>query len=88
MIFDQAARLLDRAWDRRRKARLIGVGVSKFEREERQLSLFEGMSEGKAEKLRHLSQVLDRIREKYGDEVIQRASLVTDSRRDESGEPQ
>jgi hypothetical protein len=94
VIFDQAARLLERcpgprpepveglvegkAWDRCRKVRLIGVGVSKFEPlEERQLSLFEGAGEGKVEKLRRLSQAVDRIREKYGDESIRRASLAT-----------
>jgi DNA polymerase-4 len=80
VVFDQAARLLDKAWDRRRKVRLIGVGVSKFEPEERQLSLFEGTGEGKAEKLRRLSQAVDRIREKYGDDAIRRASLVDGDR--------
>jgi len=70
---------VERAWDKRRKVRLIGVGVSKFEPEERQLSLFEGTGEGKVEKLRRLSQTVDRIREKYGEEAIQRASLATTS---------
>jgi DNA polymerase-4 len=79
VIFNQAARLLERAWDRRKKVRLIGVGVSKFESEERQLSLFEGMGEGKVEKLRRLSQTVDRIREKYGEEAIRRASLALTS---------
>ena len=74
VIFEQAARLLEKAWDKRRKVRLIGVGVSKFELEERQLSLFEGTDEGKVEKLRRLSQAVDRIRGKYGDEAIRRAS--------------
>jgi len=86
VIFDQAAGLLDKAWNRRRKVRLIGVGVSKFELEERQLSLFEATGEGKAAKLRRLSRAVDQIREKYGDEAIQRASLVTTSSRDENGE--
>ena len=72
VIFDQAARLLDKAWDRRRRVRLIGVGVSKFDSEERQLSLFEGAGDGRIEKLRRLSQSVDRIREKYGDEAIRR----------------
>jgi DNA polymerase-4 len=85
VIFDQAARLLEKAWDRRRKVRLIGVGVSKFEAEERQLSLFEEAGEGKVEKLRRLSQAVDQIREKYGDEAIQRASLATSSHHDENG---
>jgi len=82
VVFDQAGRLLDKAWDRRRKVRLIGVGVSKFAPEERQLSLFEGTGEEKADKLRRLSQAVDQIREKYGDEAIQRASLA-DGDRDE-----
>jgi len=56
---------------------LIGVGASKFEPEERQLSLFEGTGEGKVEKLRRSSQAADRIREKYGDGAIRRASLAT-----------
>ena len=73
VIFDQALRLLEKAWNRRRKVRLIGVGVSKFEPETRQLSLFEEPGEEKAEKLRRLSQAVDRIREKYGDEAIRRA---------------
>jgi hypothetical protein len=49
--------------------------VSKFEQpEERQLSLFEEPGEGKVEKLRRLSQTVDRIREKYGPGAIRRAS--------------
>jgi DNA polymerase-4 len=71
-IFDQAARLLDRTWDRRRQVRLIGVGVSKLGTGERQLSLFEGAGDGRIEKLRRLSRSVDRIREKYGDEAIRR----------------
>jgi DNA polymerase-4 len=88
VIFDQAARLLERAWDKRKKVRLIGVGVSKFEPEERQLSLFEGTGEGRVEKLRQLSQAVDRIREKYGDEAIQRASLATTSSQHNKGNEQ
>ena len=72
VIFDQAAMLLDRAWDRSRQVRLIGVGVSKFDAEESQLSLFEGAGDGRIEKLRRLSQSVDRIRQKYGDEAIRR----------------
>jgi DNA polymerase-4 len=72
VIFDQASRRLHKAWDRRRQVRLIGVGVSKFDSEERQLSLFEGAGDGRIEKLRRLSQSVDRIREKYGDEAIRR----------------
>ena len=72
VIFDQAARLLDQSWDSKRKVRLIGVGVTKFDTEESQLSLFEGAGDGRIEKLRRLSQSVDRIRQKYGDEAIRR----------------
>jgi DNA polymerase-4 len=88
VIFNQAARLLERAWDKCKKVRLIGVGVSKFEPEERQLSLFEGTGEGKVEKLRRFSQAVDQIREKYGDEAIQRASLATTSSQHNHGNEQ
>jgi DNA polymerase-4 len=79
VIFDQAARLLDKAWDRRRKVRLIGVGVTKFETAQRQLSLFEEAGEERTEKLRRLDQAVDRIREKYGDEAVRRAASTRTS---------
>jgi len=72
VIFDQAARLLDRSWDSKRKVRLIGVGVTNFDIEVRQLSLFDQPGDERIEKLRRLSQSVDRIREKYGDEAIRR----------------
>jgi DNA polymerase-4 len=72
VIFDQAALLLDRAWDRSRRVRLIGVGVTKLDSEARQLSLFEQAGDDRSDKLRRLSESLDQIREKYGDEAIRR----------------
>jgi len=72
VIFDQAARLLDKAWDRSKQVRLIGVGVTKLATEQRQLSLFEGEGDGRTERLRRLSKSVDQIREKYGDEAIRR----------------
>jgi len=72
VIFDHAARLLDKNWDTRMKVRLIGVGVSKLGGEARQLTLFESANDGRIEKLRQLSESVDRIREKYGDHAIRR----------------
>jgi len=72
VIFDQAAKLLDTAWNRSRQVRLIGVGVTKLEAEQRQLSLFEGAGDGRTEKLRRLTKYVDQIREKYGDGAIRR----------------
>ena len=72
VIFDHAARLLEKNWDTRRKVRLIGVGVSRLGGEARQLALFESADDGRIEKLRRLSDSVDRIREKYGDHAIRR----------------
>jgi NifB/MoaA-like Fe-S oxidoreductase len=63
-------------WDRRKKVRLIAVGVTKFETERRQLSLFEEAGEEAREKLERLSEAVDQIREKYGDDAIRRAALT------------
>jgi DNA polymerase-4 len=72
VIFEQAATLLDRSWERMRKVRLIGVGVTNFDEEVRQLSLFGQPDDQRIEKLRRLSQSVDRIKEKYGDDAIRR----------------
>jgi DNA polymerase-4 len=72
VIFDQAARLLDKVWDSKRQVRLIGVGVTKLDAEARQLRLFEQADEDRTDRLRRLSESLDQIREKYGDEAIRR----------------
>ncbi len=72
VIFDRAKALLDKAWDRNRRVRLIGVGVSKFDTEARQLTLFEDQDEAKIEKLRRLSRSVDQIRDKYGEDAIRR----------------
>jgi DNA polymerase-4 len=72
VVFEEAARLLEKAWDRDREVRLIGVGVSKLDTEARQLSLFDQADDERLEKLKRLSESVDRIREKYGDEAIRR----------------
>jgi DNA polymerase-4 len=72
VIFDQAVTLLDNAWDRRRRVRLIGVGVSKLDTETRQLTLFDAADDPKIERLRRLSRSVDEIRKKYGDDAIRR----------------
>jgi DNA polymerase-4 len=72
VIFEEAARLLEKAWDRDREVRLIGVGVTNLDTEARQLSLFEQADDERLDKLKRLSESVDRIREKYGDEAIRR----------------
>lgn len=72
-IYRQALRLLRRYWTPGIRLRLIGVSVSNLTGDSlHQLNLFEGESE----RLGRLSRALDRIRERYGEVAVQRASLL------------
>lgn len=71
VIYAQALALFEAAWDRR-PVRLLGVGASGLTQAGRQLRLFEQESQRQAQ----LDAALDRIRAKYGDRAIQRASLL------------
>lgn len=70
-IYAQALALFEAAWDRR-PVRLLGVGISGLTPAGRQLRLFEQESQRQAQ----LEAALDRIRAKYGEAAIQRASLL------------
>jgi DNA polymerase-4 len=79
IICAQATALLDAAWDRRRPVRLLGVAAENLVRLPRQLRLFE--QEAEADEVRHerqarLDAALDRIRARFGDRAVQRASLL------------
>lgn len=65
-----ALALFDRHWPPSRPVRLIGVGVSGFERQERQLGLWDAP---KSEQQRRLQDALDALRDRFGDQVIKRA---------------
>ena len=56
----------------------VGVSVSGFERGNEQLDLFSDF--GKEEKSERLDETLDRIRKKYGNNIIQRAVIKKDKR--------
>jgi DNA polymerase IV len=71
-IYAQALALFETAWDRRRPLRLIGVGTSGLCQPARQLRLFEQEDRRQAQ----LDDALDRIRARFGDSAIQRASLL------------
>jgi DNA polymerase-4 len=72
VIYTQALALFEAAWDRRRAVRLVGVGANNLEQPHRQLRLFEQEDQRQAQ----LDAALDRIRERFGDGAIQRASLL------------
>lgn len=73
-IYDTACRLFDELWDGT-PIRLLGVSTSKATKEaaNRQLSLFDHTD---YEKLEKLDKAIDSIREKYGVDAVQRASVI------------
>jgi DNA polymerase-4 len=77
VLYAHALALFEKAWDRR-AVRLVGVGGTNLEQGGRQLRLFEQEDRRQAQ----LDSALDRIRAKYGESAIRRASLM-----DEPEEP-
>ncbi len=71
-IYDQAVEILRREWRTGMRLRLAGVTISNLTpRLPSQLDLFDQ----REAKLRRLNRAVDEIRERYGDEALQRASL-------------
>ena len=72
-VYDFAIQLFDQLWNKQ-PIRLLSVNTSKASDENyEQFDLFDN---GKCEKLRELDSAIDKIRDKYGDKSIVRASLV------------
>lgn len=71
-IYQAGAHLLEKNWPPGKAVRLIGVGISGFTEPQRQLGLWEDPEEV-AEK-RRLQDTLDNLRERFGDDAIQRGS--------------
>lgn len=69
-IIEAAVGLFDKAWTVGRPVRLIGVGVSGLEEPVQQLGLWETAGE----RQRRLQTALDDVRERYGRDVVKRAS--------------
>ncbi len=71
-IYESARRLFEQVWPPGRPVRLIGVGLSGFGEPSRQLGLWgdEASEQGEEE----LIDALDRLRDKYGETSIRRAS--------------
>ncbi|MBL8057782.1 MAG: DNA polymerase IV [Anaerolineales bacterium] len=72
-IFAAGWALFQKVWTPGKRVRLIGVGVSGLTEPARQLGLFEEAPQARATRL---AQALDAIREKYGQEAVQRAALA------------
>ena len=71
-IYNCARDLFDQSWKRGRPVRLLGVGLSGFGQTARQLGLWLDSANEKHEE--ELLGALDRLRDKYGEKMIRRAS--------------
>lgn len=71
VIYARTLALFEEAWDRR-PVRLVGVSAANLCQPARQLRLFEQEDQRRAQ----LDAALDRIRERFGEQAIQRASLL------------
>ncbi|MBZ0297292.1 MAG: DNA polymerase IV [Anaerolineae bacterium] len=74
-IADAALKLFDNAWIKGQPVRLLGVGLSGFENAAQQLGLWDG---AETERKGRLQSALDDLRERFGDDVIQRGSHLQD----------
>jgi DNA polymerase IV len=71
-IYTVAAGLLADHWPRGKPVRLIGVGISGFTTPHRQLGLWDDVTT--LEQDRRLQDTLDDLRERFGDDAVQRGS--------------
>lgn len=73
-IYGAACQVFDRLWDKKTPVRQLGVHTSKVqENVGRQYSIFDLE---KSDKLEKLDKAVDRVREKYGEDAIFRASFL------------
>ncbi len=72
-VYTAALQLFEKAWKLGTPVRLIGVGVSGFEAQERQLNLWTDIPD---EEPKPLQTTLESLRGKFGDQIIRRGSAV------------
>jgi DNA polymerase-4 len=72
-IYRAALDLFEKTWPKGRPVRLLGVGVSGFEPQQRQMSLWEAEKAGPSE-AEKLKTALDALRGKFGKEIVKRGS--------------
>lgn len=70
-IFDTAIQIFERIWRQNRPIRLIGVGISGFDTQAKQLSLWETTE---TKQNQQLQSTLDDLRDRFGDTMIKRGS--------------
>ncbi len=72
VIYDAALQLFDQVWLKGRPVRLIGLGLSGFGAPNKQMGLWEDRAEDRH--AQDLQSALDRLRDKFGEATITRAS--------------
>ena len=76
-IYEAACQILKKMWNAKIPVRQIGVHTSKVQEDAaRQYSIFDMMKDDKREKLEQLDRTIDRIRERYGEDAVFRASFL------------
>jgi len=78
IIFKTVVELLDKVRYKKGGVRLLGIKLSNLTlgNERKQLKFLRDEEDKKDDKLQHLTQSLDKIREKYGTKAVTRASLL------------
>lgn len=72
-IYQAAIQLFNKHWIRGKAVRLIGVGISGFDNPARQLSLWDAPTTENEEKLQN---ALDDLKTRFGENAIQRGSII------------
>ena len=78
-LFREACRIFDEAWDGVTPLRQLGVQVTRLSKEPyQQYDLFSEMSPVRYEKKLRLDEMVDGLRDKYGESIIRRAKFTKD----------
>ena len=79
-LFSAACRVFDEAWDGKTPLRQLGVQVTRLTSEPyQQFDLFSELSPVKYEKKLRLDETVDRLRDKFGEDIIRRAKFAQDA---------
>ena len=80
MLFDTVCRVFDEAWDGQTPLRQLGVQVTRLSNEPyQQYDLFSGVSPVQFERKLRLDEIVDALRDKFGEDIIRRAKFAQDA---------